>query len=331
MTTVIALTAGDPAGIGPEIAVMARRALGNDLPFVVLGDPRHFAPAAKANDLPITEIASAADAVDAPGLAILPLPFARDARPGKPDHANAQGTIDSIVQSVELVRNGQAAAVCTLPISKQVLVEGAGFHHPGHTEFLAELGGVERSVMLLRSPELSVVPVTIHIALSAVPQVLAADLIVDTIRITHAALIRDFGLDQPHIAVAGLNPHAGEGGLMGHEEEQIIRPALDTLRAEGLSIEGPLPGDTMFHAAARRRYDVAVTMYHDQGLIPLKAIDFAQGVNVTLGLPFIRTSPDHGTAFALAGTGQADPTSLIEALKTARAMARSRAEHDSRY
>lgn len=329
MTGVIALSAGDPAGIGPEIAAAAAQALAGRLPFCVIGDPRHFAPAARAAGIALTEVDGPDAAARAAGLPILPLPFAAPAIPGRPDHANAAGTIASIDRAVALTRAGKAAAVCTLPISKQVLIEGAGFAYPGHTEYLAHLGGVNRSVMMLTAPELSVVPVTIHIPLSQVASALTPEALIQTLRITHAALRRDFDIASPRIAVAGLNPHAGEGGQMGEEEIALIGPALDLLRGEGFDITGPLPADTMFHAAARAQYDVAVAMYHDQALIPLKALNFDEGVNVTLGLPFIRTSPDHGTAFALAGTGRANPSSLIAALRCARRMADARTRHDS--
>ena len=321
---VIALTAGDPAGIGPEIAQAAWHSIGKKHPFFVIGDPRHFASFG-----PVVEVAAPEEAKTAPALPILPLPFDAVAQPGQPDHANAAGTIASIERAVELAQSNAACAVCTLPINKQVLIEGAGFAYPGHTEFLAALGGVSRSVMMLTAPELSVVPVTIHIPINQVPKQLSAELIGQTIRITHAALINDFGIPSPRIAVAGLNPHAGEGGQMGREEIDVIEPALQKLRADGLDIKGPLPADTMFHASARAEYDVAVTMYHDQALIPLKALNFAEGVNVTLGLPFVRTSPDHGTAYGIAGTGQADASSLIAALRCAGNMAKARNTHVS--
>ena len=224
-----------------------------------------------------------------------------------------------------LARSGAAGAVVTNPIAKKVLYDGAGFRWPGHTEFLAHLGEVPRTVMMLAAPGLRVVPVTIHIPLADVPGALTTELIVETARITAAGLTRDFGLARPRLAFAGLNPHAGEGGAMGREEIEVIVPALEILRAEGLEVTGPLPADTMFHPAARARYDVALTMYHDQGLVPIKTLDFERGVNVTLGLPFVRTSPDHGTAFDIAGTGQASPVSLIEALRLAGEMARARA------
>ncbi len=323
MTLPIALTCGDPAGVGPEIAAKANKALQGELSFFVIGDRRHFPNC--------VEISDPRDAADANGLPLLHMNFAAPALAGSPDHANAAGVIASIETAVALAQAGQASAVCTLPISKQVLIEGAGFAHPGHTEFLAELGGVETSVMMLTAPELFVVPVTIHIALEDVKTTLTAALLEKTLRITRDALVRDFGLAAPRIAVAGLNPHAGEGGLMGREEIDLITPVLDDLRSQGFDIAGPLPADTMFHPPARAKYDVAVCMYHDQALIPIKTLNFSAGVNVTLGLPFIRTSPDHGTAFDIAGKGVADATSLIEALRRARDMATARAAFDGKH
>ena len=216
---------------------------------------------------------------------------------------------------------GRAAAVVTNPINKRALHEGAGFAYPGHTEFLGALGGVTNSVMMLAAPGLRVVPLTVHVALREVFPLITVAHILDTARIIHDAMRRDFGLPQPRIAISGLNPHAGEGGSMGDEEIEIITPAIDTLKREGIDATGPWPGDTMFHDDARAGYDVALCMYHDQALIPLKTLDFHRGVNITLGLPFVRTSPDHGTAYDRAGTGKADPRSFIEALRTAREMA----------
>jgi len=233
--------------------------------------------------------------------------------------------IDVIARGAGLVQSGQAVGLCTAPIHKQALQEGAGFAHPGHTEYLAHLAGVDRVVMMLASDRLRVVPATIHIPLCEVPQALTGDLLEQVIRITHAALIRDFGVAAPRLIVAGLNPHAGEGGRMGVEEIEVITPVLDRLRADGFDLRGPISADTMFHAAARNRYDAAIAMYHDQALIPIKTLDFDRGVNVTLGLPFIRTSPDHGTAFDIAGQGVANPASLIEALRMAQAMGQARA------
>ncbi len=322
MTAPVALSCGDPAGVGPEIAVAAWTALRDGLPFVWLGDPRHLPPGTPfaVIDDPARAAAAAREA-----LPVLPVPFAAPAVPGQPDLRNAAGTVAAIDRAVALARAGAASAVCTAPVSKKVLVDGAGFAHPGHTEYLAALAGVERVVMMLACPELRVVPATIHIPLAEVPRALTRGLLEETLRITAAALRRDFGIDRPRIAVAGLNPHAGEGGLMGREDMDVVAPVIAALRAEGLDLAGPLPADTMFHPAARARYDAAVCMYHDQALIPIKTIDFAGGVNVTLGLPFVRTSPDHGTAFDIAGRGVADPTSLIAALRMAAEMARRRA------
>ncbi len=328
MSLPIALTCGEPAGVGPEISFKAWRDLRGDLPFFVIGDPAHFAGIGPLEE--ITHPSQARKAM-ASGLPILPQSFKAPATAGTANLANAQGVIDVIACAVDLVQQGHASAVCTNPINKQVLKEGAAFAHPGHTEFLAELGGVKNSVMMLMAPELRVVPVTIHIPLDQVATILTPVLLRDTILTANHALIRDFNLQSPRIAVAGLNPHAGEGGTMGGQENAMIIPLLDELRSEGLNIRGPLPADTMFHARARATYDVAICMYHDQALIPIKTVNFAAGVNVTLGLPFIRTSPDHGTAFDIAGKGIADATSLIEALKAARNMANQRAAYDSQH
>jgi len=316
------LTCGDPSGIGPEIAVKARALLGASLPFAWIGDPRHLPQGTQ-----VAQIDRPAQAVEVPAdvLPVLRLDFAAPALPGRPDPANAAGVIAAIERGVALVQAGEAGAICTAPIHKKALKDGAGFAFPGHTEFLAHLAGVERVAMMLACPELRVVPATIHIPLSEVPAALTEALLEETIRITHAALVRDFGLPAPRLAVAGLNPHAGEGGAMGWEDERMIRPLVARLAAEGMAIRGPLPADTMFHAAARAGYDAAVCCYHDQALIPIKTIDFAGGVNVTLGLPFVRTSPDHGTAHDIAGKGLADPSSLVAALRMAQGMAAVRA------
>ncbi len=317
----IALTCGDPSGIGPEIAVAARAVLGDALPFFLIADPRHL-PQGSAVHL----IDSPADAATVPGhlLALLPHQFAAPARPGKPDPANAQGVIDVIARAVALVQAGHASALTTNPIHKKALKDGAGFAWPGHTEFLAALAGGVPVVMMLACEALRVVPVTIHIPLADVARTLTADLLETTIRITAAGLARDFGIAAPRLAVAGLNPHAGEGGAMGGEELALIAPLVVRLRAEGMAISGPYSADTLFHPAARARYDAAICMYHDQALIPIKTLDFAGGVNVTLGLPFVRTSPDHGTAYDIAGIGVADPSSLVAALRMAWGMAQAR-------
>ncbi|MGJ8604668.1 MAG: 4-hydroxythreonine-4-phosphate dehydrogenase PdxA [Marivita sp.] len=309
----IALTIGDPAGIGPELAGLAWDALRDEVPFFLIGDPAHLP--AGTNWVEI----AAPDEVSVGGTALPVLPHRFDGArtPGQAQPAQAKGVIAVIERAVALAASGKAGGICTLPIHKQALQEGAGFAFPGHTEFLAHLCDTPDVVMMLAGPDLRVVPVTIHIPLDEVKLALTPDLLETRIRITHAALIDQFGIAAPRLAVAGLNPHAGEGGRMGREEIDVIAPVLDRLRAEGMQISGPLSADTMFHAAARKGYDSAICMYHDQALIPIKTLDFDRGVNVTLGLPIIRTSPDHGTAFDIAGTGQAHPTSTIEALRMA--------------
>jgi 4-hydroxythreonine-4-phosphate dehydrogenase len=319
----IALTCGEPSGIGPELAVKARRALGHDVPFFWIGDPAHLPPGSRWATIEGPEQCRDV-AVDT--LPVLRHDFPAPARAGEPSAENAASVIEVIARGVDLVRRGLAAALCTAPIHKKALKDGAGFAFPGHTEYLAHLAGVEHVVMMLACEDLRVVPVTIHIPLADVPAALTADLLERTIRITDAALRRDFGMVRPRLAIAGLNPHAGEGGTMGHEEIDVIRPVIAALRDERFVLSGPLSADTMFHAAARARYDAALCMYHDQALIPIKTIDFAGGVNLTLGLPFIRTSPDHGTAFDIAGRDMVDPSSLIAALRMARSMARRRAQ-----
>ena len=315
----IIVTCGEPAGIGPELAP---KLLAAGVPFVWLGDPRHLPEG--------TDWAEVADLAALPQgvLPVLRHDFAAPATPGQATPANAQGVIEVIERAVALTMAGQAAGICTLPIHKKALKDGAGFAFPGHTEFLAHLaGGVEVAMMLASTtvtPPCRVVPATIHIALSEVPAALTPAALESAIRITHAAMIGDFGIPAPRLAVAGLNPHAGEGSAMGREELDWIAPLLGQLRTEGMDIAGPLPADTMFHAPARARWDAAICAYHDQALIPIKTLDFAGGVNVTLGLPFVRTSPDHGTAFDIAGKGLADPDSAIAALRMAWDMAQAR-------
>ncbi|MFN3952987.1 MAG: 4-hydroxythreonine-4-phosphate dehydrogenase PdxA [Pararhodobacter sp.] len=319
-TAPLVMTCGDPAGIGPELAAMLARESGPC--FGWIGDPRHLPAGTRWQ-----AIGAPSDArMVPPGtLAVLAERFVAPACPGQPDPRNAAGVIRAIERGVALVRAGAAGALVTAPINKQALQEGAGFRFPGHTEFLAHLAGGCEVVMMLACSELRVVPATIHIPLAEVPRALNRRVLESALRITHAALRADFGIDAPRIAVAGLNPHAGEGGRMGHEEQTLITPLLDDLRAEGFDLTGPLPADTMFHPAARQRYDAALCMYHDQALIPIKTLDFASGVNVTLGLPFVRTSPDHGTAYDIAGTGRADPASLRAALALAATLAERRA------
>ena len=310
----VAITCGEPAGIGPEIAAHAWAAISSDIPMFWIGDPRHL-----PEDVPHRLIDSPED-VGEPSTDALPVlshVFESTALAGVPQPGHAQGVIDVIARAVDLVQTGAACAICTAPIHKKALQDGANFAYPGHTEYLAALAGVEDVVMMLSSDQLRVVPATIHIALDQVPQALTPIGLRRTIEITAQELQNRFGIARPRIAVAGLNPHAGEGGSMGRQEIDWIAPLIVEMQGEGYALTGPLPADTMFHARARAGYDAAVAMYHDQALIPIKTLDFDRGVNVTWGLPFVRTSPDHGTAFDIAGQGRANPTSMIEAIKLA--------------
>lgn len=319
----LALTLGEPAGIGPELtlAVWRRRAELHIPPFYVIGDPDLYRERARLLGLEVpVKAVTAAEATAAfdRALPVVPLDIKVTAQPGTPDDTSAPAAITSIRRAVADVMAGRAAAVVTNPIAKNVLYR-SGFVEPGHTEFLAKLaeeatGRPARPVMLLWSPELAVVPVTIHLPLKEVVGRLSKDLIIETGRIVARDLAERFGIVQPRLAVAGLNPHAGENGALGEEDRDIVAPAVAALRGEGIDAVGPLPADTLFHARARAGYDVALCMYHDQALIPIKTLAFDHGVNVTLGLPFVRTSPDHGTAFDIAGTGTADPSSLVAAL-----------------
>jgi 4-hydroxythreonine-4-phosphate dehydrogenase len=322
----VALTLGEPAGIGPELTldVWRRRGEFDVPPFYVIGDPDFYRARAAALgiDVPVKTV-MAAQAVETfdRALPVVPLDMKVTAQPGKPDASSAPAAISSIRRAVADVMAGRASALVTNPIAKNVLYR-SGFAEPGHTEFLAKLaeeatGRKAQPVMLLWSPELAVVPVTIHLPLKDVVSRLSKELIVDTGRITARDLHDRFGIARPRLAIAGLNPHAGENGSLGEEDRDIVAPAVAALRAEGIDAVGPLPADTMFHARARASYDVALCMYHDQALIPIKTLAFDHGVNVTLGLPFVRTSPDHGTAFDIAGTGKADPSSLVAALALA--------------
>lgn len=326
----LALTLGEPAGIGPDIAIAAwlkRREL--DLPpFYLIGDSAFITERARVLGATIAVAdASAEDAAElfAGALPIVKTGIAATAKPGHPDDSSAPAAIASIRHAVADVISGRASAVVTNPIAKSVLYS-AGFSHPGHTEFLAQLsaavnGTVPHPVMMLWSPELAVVPVTIHLPLRDAIAQLTSDLIVRTGRIVAADLKARLGIPRPRLAISGLNPHAGEDGTLGTEDQSIIAPAVAILQQDGIDVRGPLPADTMFHEAARKTYDCAICMYHDQALIPIKTIAFDDGVNVTLGLPFIRTSPDHGTAFDIAGTGRANPSSLVAALRLAAQMA----------
>jgi 4-hydroxythreonine-4-phosphate dehydrogenase len=315
----LAVSLGDPAGVGPELIAAAweRRdsaglppflAIGDaralravwDGPIATLSDPNHAA-AAFATALPLIQ-------VDDPGEIV----------PGQPNLPGARCALDSLELACGLARQGMASALVTGPVAKSQLA-AIGFSYPGQTEFVAERCGVSagNAVMMLAGPSLRTVPLTVHVPLAEVPRLITTDLIICRARITARSLARDFGIEAPRLAIAGLNPHAGESGTIGREEIEIIRPAIEALREDGIDVFGPLPADTMFHAHARARYDAALCMYHDQALIPLKALHFDDGVNITLGLPIIRTSPDHGTAFDIAGKGVASPGAMIAAIRMA--------------
>ncbi len=318
----LALTMGEPAGIGAEIAAGAWSALRGSGPAFFLIDD-----ATRPFGVPIRAIATPEEAagVFPQALPVLHRPLPHPPVPGRLDPANAGAVIAAITEAVDLAKAGRAAGVVTNPIQKSVLT-AAGFKHPGHTEYLGEIAGTGvPPIMMLASEELRVVPVTVHEALRTAIARLTPDMIVETARITAQALREEFGIAKPRLAIAGLNPHAGEAGTMGREDIEIVAPAIAALQAEGIAARGPMPPDTMFTALARPTYDAAICLYHDQALIPIKTLDVAGGVNVTLGLSIVRTSPDHGTALDIAGTGKADPSSLIAAIRMAALMASRRA------
>ena len=328
----LALTLGEPAGIGPDLALAVwHRRAELDVPrFYVVADPDFLSRRAGrlGLDVPIAAVTpAAAAAAFASALPVVAIDVAVSAEPGRPDRSSAPAAIASIRRAVADVMAGAAAAVVTNPIAKNVLYDW-GFAEPGHTEFLAALvqeatGTSLRPVMMLWSPELAVVPVTIHLPLREIFKHLSTELVVETGRIVARDLAVRFRISRPRLAVAGLNPHAGENGALGEEDRTIVAPAVARLMADGIDARGPLPADSLFHERARATYDVALCMYHDQALIPIKTLAFYHAVNVTLGLPFVRTSPDHGTAFDIAGTGAADVTSLVAALRLAARLAKA--------
>ena len=337
MALPLALTLGEPAGIGPDITFAAwrRRAELGLTPFYLLADPAFVARRTEriAPDVPIAVVEPAtAWASFKSALPVVDIGVPVSADPGRPDQSSAPAALAAIRRAVADVSAGATAAIVTNPVAKNVLYR-SGFPEPGHTEYLGKLaeqstGVSAQPVMMLWSPELAVVPVTIHLPLKDVIAKLTGDLVVETGRIVARDLRDRFGIARPRLAVAGLNPHAGEDGALGDEDLTVVRPAVERLKAEGIDARGPLPADSLFHQAARASYDVALAMYHDQALIPIKTLAFDHAVNVTLGLPFVRTSPDHGTAFDIAGTGRADPTSLIAALQLAARLS-SRAQSPS--
>jgi 4-hydroxythreonine-4-phosphate dehydrogenase len=330
VTQLLAISAGDPAGIGPEIIGRSweERELEGLTPFFAIGDPRAFELVWNG---PIRVIGDPGEAPAAFGTAlpVLPVIDSGTVVPGEPDLDGARCALQALEMGVGLARAGTTCGIVTGPIAK-IQLQKVGFNFPGQTEFIAEACGVARQnvAMLLAGPELRVVPITVHIGLADVPAALSIDLIVNRARAAAKGLARNFGIDRPRLAMAGLNPHAGEQGSMGSEEADIIQPAIDILREEGFLVSGPLPADTMFHAAARARYDVALCQYHDQALIPVKALHFDDAVNMTLGLPIVRTSPDHGTAFDIAGKGLASPRSMIAAIRMAGAAWKHRQSYD---
>ena len=327
----LAVTMGEPAGIGAEITIKAW-AMRNEArlpPFLLIDDPERVDALAQHSKLaaPVARISEPeeAEAVFPSALPVLPITLDGPVVPGHPSKATARAVVDAIDLAAEWALSGRISGIVTNPIQKQVLY-AVGFDYPGHTEYLADLSGEGAApVMMLACPELRVVPVTVHLSLREAIAAIDRDAVVRNAIVAWRALRDDFGIAAPRIAVAALNPHAGEGGTLGAEENDIIVPAIEILRDRGLDIMGPVPADALFHASARSTYDVAICMYHDQALIPLKTLNFEQGVNITLGLPFVRTSPDHGTALNIAGTGTENPASLIAALTMADAIARRRA------
>jgi 4-hydroxythreonine-4-phosphate dehydrogenase len=325
----LALSMGEPAGVGPEVIAKAWSALRAEGPvFVVIGD----AALMRAQGQPVEAILSLADAAGVFGRAIpvLDTPLPASVTPGRPEAANAGAVADWIEQAVGLALSGEASGVVTAPIAKAPLY-AAGFRFPGHTEFIAELtadvpfAGTRGPVMMLTARDLRACLVTIHAPLAEVPELVTAERVSRTARVVHEAMRRDFGIDAPRLALAGLNPHAGESGSIGLEEIEVLIPTAAALRAEGIDISDPRPADTLFHDAARATYDAVLCLYHDQALIPVKTLDFWGGVNTTLGLPVVRTSPDHGTGFDIAGRGLARADSLIAAVRLAGEMAAARA------
>lgn len=318
----IAVTMGEPAGIGGEIVCIAWARHAAELPpLVLIDDPDRIADLAGVIGRPVAveTVSNAADAVAAwpDALPVLPLTLPAPVEPGRINPANAPAVIASLDRAIALVESGDAAALVTNPIQKSVLY-AAGFSEPGHTEYLAKATKADRApVMMLAGPELRVVPVTIHTSLAVAVRTLRTEDIVHCAIVAADALRNDFGIARPRLAIAALNPHAGEDGALGNEETTVIAPAVAKIRAAGIDVSGPAAADTLFHPEARQNHDAVICMYHDQALIPLKTLDFHRSVNVTLGLSIVRTSPDHGTALDIAGTGRADPTSFIEAVKLA--------------
>jgi 4-hydroxythreonine-4-phosphate dehydrogenase len=310
----VVITCGDPAGVGPEVAVSAWKALKDEIPLCIIIDP-DFLP--KNINIKILDQPPLLSDVEKNLLTVIRHKFAEHRVPGKPNPKNAEAIIRAVERAVHFIKNGQCSAICTMPISKSILKNGTDFPFPGHTEYLAHLDGKNTYGMMLVNKYLRVVPATIHIPVKDITKYLTAELIEKTIKTTHQELTSKFSILNPCIWVSGLNPHAGEAGTIGDEEQKFIIPVIKKLQSEGYNLRGPISADTMFYGKKRRRFDAAVCMYHDQALIPIKTLDFHTSVNLTIGLSFIRTSPDHGTAFDIAGKNLANPTSTIEAIKVA--------------
>lgn len=339
-TKPLAITIGEPAGIGPELILKCwQERVKNDLaPFIVLGDPTFFQQRANSMQMDISVKTSTVETAGedfSHFMPVLPLSDKITGDFGRPTSSDGKLVCEAISSAVELTMTNKTSGIVTAPINKKALYD-SGFKHPGHTEFLADLahefnsdkkGKKYHPVMMLAGPDLRAIPVTIHIAVNQIAKQLTSDLIIRTAKITHHDLKNRFGINAPRIAVAGLNPHAGENGTMGMEDITIVAPAVEALKAEGINAFGPLPADTLFHARARANYDVVLCMYHDQALIPAKTLAFDDSVNVTLGLPFIRTSPDHGTAYDIAGKGIAKPDSMMAAIKLAQTMIQNSTQH----
>ena len=315
----LAVTCGDPAGIGIEVFLAAHEEIDQEIPIVWFGDSQHLP---KGNSF--TVWSPDKPRVLKPGLNLYQINFKNLAVPGHADPENAAGVINAIKTATNFAREGKVSGLCTAPINKKILKVGANFDFPGHTEYLASLCDVENAVMMLTCPQLRVVPLTIHIPICDVATNITKKLFQTTVKTVCSSLIKDFNIKDPKISVAGLNPHASEGGTIGDDDVERIEPWIAQLRSTGISIFGPNSADTMFHSVARSEYDVAICMYHDQALIPLKTLDFYGGTNVTLGLPIVRTSPDHGTAFDIAGRGLANKKSMVEAIKTADSIIKAR-------
>ena len=326
----IALTCGEPSSIAPEITVEAWKMLKNELHFILFSSFDYMKK--RFPEVPMEKISNCSEAIDVMenALPIIDIPFAEEPKVGKVNKKLAFETIKSIKMATKCCMIGEAAALCTNPINKFALRSGANFKHTGHTDFLKYLTNSKQAIMMIASDKLKVIPVTIHVSLIEAISTLTDLLIKDTIKLSHQSLIELFNIKNPRIYVSGLNPHAGENGLFGDEEKKLILPAIDFYKKSGLKIKGPFPADTMFHDDIRKNYDLAICMYHDQALIPIKTISFDEAVNITLGLSIVRTSPDHGTANEIAGKNKANPTSLINAIRMAKKLSKNNSLYANR-